>query len=154
MLWSQPQVPPHEGWWSRLCAGSHQPAKASEWLAHPPHQAPCAGGLCLVLPLPRQHTGSLCGRQHGMGEGHHSMKPCGKEDIQPPGFVKSQRTGIGINTQVRAFPSLSWLVTPRAFHTWTCQLQSAGGHLEKEATRYCITRQLIARSVAKSSQSM
>lgn len=64
------------------------------------------------------------------------MKPCGKEDIQPPRFAKSQRTGIGINTQVHAFPSLSCLVTTRAFQTWTSQLQTAGGHLEKEAIRY------------------
>ena len=64
------------------------------------------------------------------------MKPRGKEDIQPPGFAKPQRTGTGINTQVHAFPSLSWLVTPRAFQTRTSRLQAAGGHLEKEGIRY------------------
>lgn len=64
------------------------------------------------------------------------MKPHGKEDIQPPSFAKPQRTGIGINIQVHTFPSLSWLVTPRAFQTWTSQLQTAGCHLEKEAIRY------------------
>lgn len=85
-----------------------------------------------VLPLPRCHTVIPYGRQHGVGWGHHSMKRHGKEDIQPPGFIKPQRTGININTQIHAFPSLSWLVTPRAFQNCTSQLLTAGGHLEKE----------------------
>lgn len=135
MLWCQPRVPPPPGRLSRLCAGSHQPAKASDWLARSPRQPPCAGGVCLVLPLPTCHTGSFCGRQRGVGGGHHSMKPRGRENVQRPGFAKPQRRAIGINTQVRASPSLSWLVTPRTFQTWTSQLQTAGGHLEKEAIR-------------------
>ena len=64
------------------------------------------------------------------------MKPHGKEDIPATSFAKPQRTGIGINTQVRTFPSLSWLVSRRAFQTWASQLQTAGYRLEKEAIRY------------------
>lgn len=59
----------------------------------------------------------------------------GKEDMQPPGFAKPE-DDTGTNTQVYTFPSLFWLITPRAFQTWTFQLQTAGGHLEKKAFRY------------------
>lgn len=131
-------MPPPEQWSSQLCAGSHQPAKASDWLVHPLHQAPCAGGLCLILPLPRCHTGRLYGRQHGVSGRHHSMKPWGKEDIThpPPIFAKPQRTGSGVNTQIHTFPSLSWFITLRTFQTWTSQLQTAAVHLGKQAIRY------------------